>query len=180
MSLRVFVVADGRQSGCHRGQEISLKLRGFPAVGYIGSTVTEEHNYGSVNCPWTIQADPGQRINVTVLNFGHNTDQQAPRAGSYGPNKMAVCFEVAEISEPENRKLVTLCGGDSRESSIFLSRSNEVKITLRGKQLLRSVGKFVFKYQGNCPIGAGKGPICLAISAADWGSILPHFTHYYF
>ena len=38
-------------------------------VGYISSSSVQENGDGSIRCPWKIQAMPGQRVNVTLINF---------------------------------------------------------------------------------------------------------------
>ena len=38
-------------------------------TGNIGSITTAESGYGSDSCPWVIQADPGQRVSLTLLDF---------------------------------------------------------------------------------------------------------------
>ena len=37
--------------------------------GSIASVTTAESRYGSDSCPWVIQADPGQRVNLTLMDF---------------------------------------------------------------------------------------------------------------
>ena len=37
--------------------------------GYLSSLVAAQSGYGSVDCPWTITAQEGQRINITLLDF---------------------------------------------------------------------------------------------------------------
>ena len=37
--------------------------------GSIASVTTAESRYGSDSCPWVIQADPGQSVNLTLMDF---------------------------------------------------------------------------------------------------------------
>jgi len=37
--------------------------------GFLSSVVSAETGVGSPDCPWMVRARPGQRINVTLLNF---------------------------------------------------------------------------------------------------------------
>lgn len=39
------------------------------ASGYIGSVQTEESTRGGPLCPWIIAGQPGQVINITLVNF---------------------------------------------------------------------------------------------------------------
>lgn len=58
--------------------------------GYLANVVTEEHGFGSALCPWLITAPRGQRINVTLIDFGlasrhdGSTNGVAPAAGGSG------------------------------------------------------------------------------------------------
>ena len=38
--------------------------------GFISNQVTMETGLGSVSCPWRITGGPGQRITITLLDFG--------------------------------------------------------------------------------------------------------------
>ena len=40
------------------------------AEGYIANVVTEGTGYGTSFCPWKIKLAPGQRINITLYDFG--------------------------------------------------------------------------------------------------------------
>ena len=40
-----------------------------PPSGYLASTVTQTTGCGSVDAPWLIQAAPGQRISISLLDF---------------------------------------------------------------------------------------------------------------
>ncbi len=38
--------------------------------GYIANVVTEDTGYGTSYCPWKIKVNKGQRINITLQDFG--------------------------------------------------------------------------------------------------------------
>ena len=38
--------------------------------GYISNSVTEDTNCGGIDSPWLLRALPGQRINITLLDYG--------------------------------------------------------------------------------------------------------------
>ena len=42
--------------------------------GYISSNTIVADGFGSVSCPWKLQALPGQRVNVTLINFNDGND----------------------------------------------------------------------------------------------------------
>jgi len=37
--------------------------------GYLSNYITELHSYGSLTCPWRIQLQRGERINITLIDF---------------------------------------------------------------------------------------------------------------
>lgn len=56
--------------------ETSDYLKVATTSGYLSSEVTFESGCGTASCPWVIQAQPGQRINLTLLDFtaGYNVN----------------------------------------------------------------------------------------------------------
>ena len=41
--------------------------------GYLSSEHAQRSGQGSADCPWVINVEPGQRINITLLDF-HTLD----------------------------------------------------------------------------------------------------------
>ena len=37
--------------------------------GYLSSYITESRGYGSLTCPWRIELQRGERINITLIDF---------------------------------------------------------------------------------------------------------------
>ena len=37
--------------------------------GYLSSYITETRGYGSLTCPWRIELQRGERINITLIDF---------------------------------------------------------------------------------------------------------------
>ena len=37
--------------------------------GYLASSVSAQSSCGSVTCPWVLEAEPGQKINLTLVDF---------------------------------------------------------------------------------------------------------------
>ncbi len=64
--------------------------------GYISSIVTQESGVGSTMCPWKISLSPGQRINLTLYDFGIPTEQELDKSGGYDPS---LCYQYALITE---------------------------------------------------------------------------------
>ena len=120
--------------------------------------LVEERGPGSSLCPWIIEAQPGQRINVTLYSFAelasnavnqrHDDDDQGrPRPG-YGPLRPDVCFEIAVLRDGDVRKPVTVCGDESRQVPLLWSTNHVVSIEMTNPKLVQSLGTFVFHYQG--------------------------------
>ena len=110
--------------------------------GYVATVETEEHGFGSAECPWNIQVSAGQRINITLFNFARHS---VAASGSMRPE---VCYEIGEIKENGERKRITLCDALGRETSIYVSKSNAVSLQFVSGPTLRSLGAFLFKYDG--------------------------------
>ncbi len=110
--------------------------------GYIASIVTEETGCGTTDTPWLIEAKPGQKINLTLYDFGMNNI--AKSGGDTSPH----CHVYMILKERQLGKSVTICGGKSRIKNIFFSASHKVEVrVLTGTQArLRS---FLLEYQGN-------------------------------
>ena len=64
--------------------------------GHISSLITEERGVGSVMCPWKISLNPGQRINITLYDFGIPTDQELEKIGEHDSS---LCFQYALLTE---------------------------------------------------------------------------------
>ncbi len=139
--LLIFSVATGSQRQCQGHHHIKLK----GPSGFIATVETEEHDYGSINCPWKIDVSTGQRINITLYNFARYSDPE----GSTRPD---VCYEIAEIRENSERKRVTLCDTVGRETSVYISKSSSLMIQFVSGPTLRSLGAFLVKYQGKLVI----------------------------
>ena len=60
------VVATGSGQSCKSYESVELD----GVEGYIGNVVTEGTGYGTSFCPWKIKLAPGQRINITLYDFG--------------------------------------------------------------------------------------------------------------
>lgn len=132
--------------------------------GYLASIIAEDGGFGSRACPWIIRTHLGQRINITLHNFlGTMTnDVRAPPllsepnrdvgGGGAGDSadlqKVGACFEVAALFDSMDRKLVTICSGDSRQSMVLLSKTNTVRVEFLRTHLLRTLGAFLLEYRG--------------------------------
>ena len=56
--------------GTSSRQRCSKPLEAPGIVGFISNQVTMEKGLGAVDCPWKITGGAGQRITITLLDFG--------------------------------------------------------------------------------------------------------------
>ena len=57
---------------CQEQSHSSLKQ----TSGYITSHITEVNGAGSLNCPWRIEALPGQNIIISIISIGDVQESQ--------------------------------------------------------------------------------------------------------
>ena len=147
-------VVPGDKSLCDRHRAI----KSTAMSGYITSTLADERGVGSSQCPWIIEAQSGQRINITLYSFAqapsdtvnrrHEEGQGKTRPG-YGPLRPDVCFEIAVLTDGDVRKPVTVCGDENRQVPLLWSEHHVVGVEIPNLKLVQSLGTFVFHYQGN-------------------------------
>ncbi len=170
------VVEFSDRATCQRYRAIRIRagMGGRSTSGFLASATTDEYSFGSAECPWIIETLPGQRINVTLLSYASATSTTAgPEAAHHDATnhqqdltqhhrrKLEVCFEVAVVSDSFERRMVSVCGPPSAasgeldhprsggESVVMLSRSNEVRVEIINRHMLRSIGAFMIHYKGN-------------------------------
>jgi len=107
--------------------------------GYMANIITEEHGYGSQRCPWVISVPRGQRINLTLVDFG-----VASRFLDVGN----MCHVYAKISETRMASEVTVCGSRTRERSIYISETNRLEVSIMSLKDNEQPIYFLLKYQG--------------------------------
>ena len=124
---------------------------------WIPSSITMETGCGSKDMPWMITVDPGQRINVTLLDFSVERTYHVKRLNDIDAFDIeaTVCNEYAVIHEVESEWKTMVCGGNSRSSDVYLSKTNtlRIEITNTGNRY------FLLKYEGEAM------PLCLVTKA---------------
>ena len=106
--------------------------------GLIGSVVTQETDCGSYRSPWLIHALPGQRVNISLVDFGQLQD------GSEGGH--SACVAYASFREQGNSRPHTLCSG---QTSVYTSKSHMVEVIIQGTH--KNERFFLLKYKGQLP-----------------------------
>ncbi len=90
--------------------------------GILASMQSTDSGCGSTASPWLIEAAAGQRINLTMLDFGSS--------GSYNQGRTASCIQYGFISERRLGVNKTICGGNGRQQAIYTSATSSVEIAL--------------------------------------------------
>ena len=109
--------------------------------GYLSKALEVEQGYGSADCPWLVEAKPGQHINITLYDFGHGGWKHTNMVSDTG-----VCHVTAIIREKGNGddRGATVCGGVGRRRHVYTSSSHAVEVRVMGS----AQGFFLLGYQG--------------------------------
>lgn len=92
----------------------------------LANAVTMETGVGSADCPWIIQVQPGQTINVTLHDFER------------GPQNSDICYVYATLKEAGRMsRSVTVCGGEERTRHVYTTTSNTLEIRMLGSNQRR-------------------------------------------
>ncbi len=128
-------------SRCHSGS--GQKLLTWP--GTLSSSVTDVTNCGSPQSPWVIEGAPGQRIDLSVVNFGWT-------ASSNNQSTAGACQLFGHIIERSLNINRSLCGGSTRESHLYTSMSNVIEIHVLPTRSRLTKANFLLKYTGKLPL----------------------------
>lgn len=109
------------------------------SVGYLASSVTERTGCGSIDCPWFIEAAKGQKINITLYDFG---------VQEVTDDRSKVCHVYAIIKEKETSATMTVCADTDRIKEIRLTDSHTVEIRIVTKKRSEKDLSFMLKYEG--------------------------------
>lgn len=142
----LFTVTSPTNQGCVPGQGAVLSSR----KGTIASIFSENTEYGSDICPWVVRGKPGQRINITLVNFArapnpHESEDQNGFVEPYG-SVPRICYQFAVIKEKGSRRSVTECEGGPKEVKAYTSSSHQVDITIISRKSTDTF--FLLQYEG--------------------------------
>ena len=107
--------------------------------GMISSSTYDIKGCGSHNSPWIISAQPGQTINISIIDFGTNTKSS---------NLVSCPVVYGYIRETALGINHTICQGRHRERALYSSKTNVVAVQIRTRNA-RGDNNFVLKYIGN-------------------------------
>lgn len=125
------------------GQRCSSAVKVSSTQGYLSNAITETTSKGSFTCPWLIKGSPGQRVRLTLLDFGTwRSDWTKPSGVGQG-----LCLAYAQVQEPSTGSSVTLCGGLEREAVAFESDSEEVLIHMMDPSVAPDPVYYLLRYE---------------------------------
>ena len=127
---------------------INTEVDGSPGV--LASIVAQELDIGSAACPWLIVAEPGQRINITLMDFASydrspslvaaaaaaaRLRRDLSPTGRTGQSRRRqpgsrYCREYAVVSEDTATKNLVVCSDHRpRTRLVYTSKSHRLKVT---------------------------------------------------
>lgn len=127
--------------------------------GVLASITAHELGVGMASCPWLIVASPGQRINITLMDFAtYNRSSSRVRrdlspAGHTGhyDARTRFCREYAVVSEDTATKNLVVCSDRGPQTRlVYLSKSHKLKVTFSDtmSSATDSQPYFAIKYEG--------------------------------
>ena len=123
-----------------------------PPSGFLASWVTKEIGRGGGACPWQISGAPGQKIQLTLVDFGvwrgskDPRDGDGSRPGSRVPEHSGICHIYARIREGGSGS-ITLCGGEQREKVVYVSEGHKVEVEVTDPRAAPDPSFFIIKYE---------------------------------
>ena len=137
----MFLVATVDHSICRSCDSVKVTAQ----TGYIGSVVTDESGCGSAFCPWVLEGRPGQRINITMMDFTVPPGAEAVAPPSDCPQFNDYLF----LREDRESKSIGVCGGTKRRKHVYITQKHRIQITIGTAMQRENKGHFLLHYEGN-------------------------------
>ncbi len=99
------------------GPEVSVPA----GQGVLSSSVSDSTGCGSMASPWSIKLAPGQRLSLSLVDFGWGDHS----SGGVGQNR---CDPYAYVVEKAVAVNQSVCGGGDRQRHVYTSTSSHVLI----------------------------------------------------
>jgi len=113
---------------------------------HISSLVISRHDCGSELHPWQIQADPGQQVAVSIMEFNsYHTGMPEDTTGAASSPGNG-CVSYGYVLEPRGNRNISICGGKHRTTFVYESTSNLVQIVIWNRN--SDHDKFIVRFQG--------------------------------
>lgn len=91
-------------------------------------------------CPWIINVQPGQTVNLTLLTFDLPQGQEVV--------KPAKCQMYAVVRDRKLGSDVTVCKPTRREKAIFHSATNQIQVQIVANMRNEDMDNFIIRYHG--------------------------------
>ena len=144
-------VPSGPQGSCRE----TLPSLVHSSEGYIANTVSDQTGCGLADAPWVIEVHPGQRVNVTLMDFTQRIHKDGSVGNSPGviPPGLAqpsdgVCRVYATIREVADSRSTTVCATHVRVRNVYISSTHRVEVRILNSQTAASPSFFLLKYEG--------------------------------
>lgn len=130
--------------GASVGDSCELAADNEVFTGFLSNRLssTTSKLCGSTESPWTIRVLPGQRINLTLLDFSSgllSLKSQSP---------VTPCDLYAVLQEADGVSGTNVCGtGRVQSLHAYTSVGNSLKVILKPRKV-NSTNNFVFRYDG--------------------------------
>ena len=125
-------------------------LRTTAPSGYIASVSALETWCGTSETPWLIEALLGQRINITLYDFGtasaNKVSQSVSEDRGTDGTESSCRVQYAKIKEGDSDRITRVCGGSQRKVQVYQSITNKVEIELIPRSRL-TTNYFLLHYQ---------------------------------
>ena len=111
----------------------------------LASSISRDTSCGFHGTPWLIQARPGQRINLTLIDFAWTNGSVSGCSQRYG-----------YILDTESDDVINICGGMQRKRALYLSSGYSLQVVLdensakKFQFLIQFEGEFAFICFWNC------------------------------
>ena len=105
------------------------------------ATITNSHSHS--RCRWKICLHKGQKVNITLLDFGVLQHLEG------NEQRPVVCKKYAVIKEVATGKETIVCSGTARMRNVFLSEGHEIEVQTLGGQTEEDGGpRYALHYTG--------------------------------
>ena len=111
---------DGRR--CSAAADVKVGQSGAVLASYLADTT----GCGSPRAPWRITVQPGQRIDISMLNFNWATDEDTSQL-SFGGTKCDAVGFIVDGSLGINK---TICSRSARQGPIYTTSSSAADVIM--------------------------------------------------
>ena len=116
--------------------------------GYLSSLIALDTGRGSPECPWLIRTEPGRRVVIDLIDFGHGQSERT----DFLSNGYDLCSVYAIVREPNTPNELTVCAGIERNKTVYTSVSHTIEVSILGERgSFSEIGYFILKYEGTMP-----------------------------